>query len=240
MLYNDKVELSRSDIDLYLKELAKEYKKRSGKGIPAEIVLVGGASVLINYGFRQMTTDVDAMYEAATSIKEDINSVGDKFELPRGWLNTDFIKTESYTPDIRRFATHYKSFYQVMHVYTVKAEYLVAMKLRSGRLYKHDMSDVLGILHEHNKKGDPLTFEMIKKAVVDLYGDWNCIPEQSKDFIESMLTDEAYIEKFEEIREQEKANKNALISFEKDNPSFVNQSNVDDVMQFLIEKMKNN
>lgn len=45
---------------MYLKELAKEYKKRN-KNVPAELILVGGASVLINYGFREMTTDIDAI-----------------------------------------------------------------------------------------------------------------------------------------------------------------------------------
>lgn len=44
-----------------MKELAKEYRKLAGKSVPAEIVLVGGASILTNYGFRNMTTDMDAI-----------------------------------------------------------------------------------------------------------------------------------------------------------------------------------
>jgi hypothetical protein len=51
----------KEDLDLYLKELAKEFRKQNGKAIPAEITLIGGASILINYGFREMTYDMDAI-----------------------------------------------------------------------------------------------------------------------------------------------------------------------------------
>ena len=46
---------TKDNIDSYLKELAKEFQKRNGNRIPAEIILIGGASILINYGFREMT-----------------------------------------------------------------------------------------------------------------------------------------------------------------------------------------
>lgn len=240
MLYNDRIEFTKNDIDAYLKEVSKEYKKRSGRIIPAEIILVGGASVLINYGFRQMTTDVDAMYEAASSMRDAINSVGDKFDLPNGWLNTDFINTNSYTPELRKFATHYKTFYQVVDVYTIKAEYLIAMKLKSGRMYKNDLSDVLGILNEHKKAGNEITLAQIQKSVINLYGSWESISEQSRKFIESMLKDEKYVNQYEIIRKQELENKDALLMFEEDYPKAVNKSNVDKIMQMLVDKMPNN
>ena len=61
---------TKDNLDKYLKELAKEYRKRNGKNIPAEIILIGGASVVINYGFREMTYDMDAIINAASSIKQ--------------------------------------------------------------------------------------------------------------------------------------------------------------------------
>ena len=117
-------EFTKENIDIYLKELGKEYRRQSGKGMPAELILIGGASVLINYGFRNMTTD---------------------------------------------------------------SEYLIAMKLRSGRQYKSDLSDVLGILAEHEKEGTPLSMKQIRKAVTDLYGDWNSLPNASQVFIENVM-----------------------------------------------------
>ena len=53
-------EFTKDNIDIYLKEVAKEYRKLGGKAMPADIILIGGASILINYGFRGATTDVDA------------------------------------------------------------------------------------------------------------------------------------------------------------------------------------
>ena len=48
------IEFTRDNLDIYLKAAAKEYRKLAGKEVPAELILVGGASVLINYGFRDI------------------------------------------------------------------------------------------------------------------------------------------------------------------------------------------
>jgi len=40
-----------------MKELAREIKKLGGKATQVEIVLIGGASVLANYAFREVTHD---------------------------------------------------------------------------------------------------------------------------------------------------------------------------------------
>ena len=159
---------TKENLDNYLKELAKEFRKINGKSMPAEIVLVGGAAILTNYGFRDMTTDIDAVIHAGSAMKDAINLVGDKFNLPTGWLNADFVKTGSYSPKLNEFSVYYKTFYGVLSVRTISAEYLIAMKLRSGRKYKNDLSDVIGILAEHEKKGEPITFEKIEMAVTNL------------------------------------------------------------------------
>lgn len=117
---------TKENLSGYLKELAKEYRKRVGKSMPAEIVLVGGAAVLANYGFRNMTTDVDAVIHAASSMKDAINCVGDKYGLPNGWLNTDFMYTSSYTPKLDQFSQYYRTFSNVLTIRTVTAEHLIA------------------------------------------------------------------------------------------------------------------
>ena len=142
---------TKENLDTYLRELAKEYRKRNGRAMPAEIVLIGGAAILVNYDFREMTTDVDAVIHAASTMKDAINYVGDKFGLPNEWLNADFMRTASYTPKLNQYSSYYKTFSNVLAIRTVTAEYLIAMKLRSVRKYKHDLSDVLGILAEHEK-----------------------------------------------------------------------------------------
>lgn len=48
---------TKENLDSCLRQLAKEFRKLNGTTVPAEIVIVGGASVLLNYGFRDMTYD---------------------------------------------------------------------------------------------------------------------------------------------------------------------------------------
>ena len=99
-------EFTKENIDTYLKELAKEYRKQVGKGMPAELVLIGGASVLINYGFRNMTTDIDALIWAASAMKDAISRVGNRYDLPSSWLNADFTNTDSYSTKLPQFSVY--------------------------------------------------------------------------------------------------------------------------------------
>lgn len=141
----DEVAFNKEDMDMYLRELAKVFRKLNGKTMPAEIILIGGASVLINYGFRNSTYDIDAIIMSSSAMKQAINQVGDKFNLKNGWMNTDFMKTKSYSSKLTEHSKYYKTFSNILEVRTVTAEYMVAMKLMAGRKYKNDMSDIIGI-----------------------------------------------------------------------------------------------
>lgn len=78
------IPFTRDNLDFYLKELSKEFRKLNGSRMPAEIILIGGASVLLNYGFREMTYDMDAIIQASSSMKDAIQRVGDRMGLPYG------------------------------------------------------------------------------------------------------------------------------------------------------------
>lgn len=69
---SDVISFNKENLDVYLKELAKEFRKQNGKTMPAEIILIGGASVLANYGFRDMTYDMDAVIVASSAMKQSI------------------------------------------------------------------------------------------------------------------------------------------------------------------------
>lgn len=75
---------TKENLDTLLKELAKEFKRQNGTAVPAEIILIGGAAILAGYGFREMTTDVDAVIHASSAMKEAVNRIGDKYNLPHG------------------------------------------------------------------------------------------------------------------------------------------------------------
>ena len=231
------VPFTKANLEYYLKELAKEYKKR-GRGSPAEMILIGGASVLINYGFREMTYDIDADYDAASIMKEAINAVGDKFDLPNGWVNTDFKKTASYSPKIVQYSEYYKTFSNVLQIRTVRAEYLVAMKLVSGRRYKKDLSDIAGILYEQQKAGKPLSYEMIDRAICNLYGDWSLVSEYARDVLWKVLESKNLDELFMELSEDEASAKEALLEIDQKYPDVVKEDNLDDIIAITLAKKK--
>lgn len=228
---------NKDNLDLYLRELAKAFRKLNGKTVPAEIILIGGASVLINYGFRDMTYDMDAIIVSSSAMKQAINQVGDKLGLPNGWLNTDFMRTKSYSPKLIEHSVYYKTFSNILTVRTVTAEYMIAMKLMAGRKYKNDLSDVIGVLKHHKDTGVPITLDQIKKAVEDLYGEWSALPQASIAFIEQTISKENYGEAFEEIRSNEVTNKTVLQSFEANYPGVLKEDNLDEILRRAAQKL---
>ena len=113
LIENEKV-LKKDNLNYYLNELSKEYKKLVGRKMPAELILIGGAAVIENYGFRDMTTDVDAIFNAPSAMKDAINLVRDKYELSDDWMNDDFRKTDSYSSKLIQCSVFYKTFNQVL------------------------------------------------------------------------------------------------------------------------------
>lgn len=222
---------TKENLDGYLRELAKEFRKKNGNKMSAEIILIGGASILINYGFREMTYDMDAIIKSSGAMKEAINTVGDRLELPVGWLNTDFANTKSYTPRLVEYSKYYKTFANILQVRTVSAEYLVAMKLMAGRQYKNDLSDIVGILIEQEERKKPLSFEVIQKAIVDLYDSYDKIPEESKVFMEAVYNKEDLHDFYRQCREIEQENKDTLVGFQENYPGVLNGDNLADVLK---------
>lgn len=227
------IAVTKSNIDACLSRLAKEFRKLNGTKVPAEIILIGGAAVLVNYDFRDMTYDIDAIIRATSSMKDAINRVGDEMGLPNGWLNSDFTKTRSYSPKLLQYSEYYKTFGHVLEVRTVTGAYLVAMKLMSGRQYKNDISDVIGILQEEKERGKPLSLEQIKTAVYNLYDSWERLPLDSRVFIEKVMQTGQLEALYEQYRSTEKAAKEALVDFEKKYPGATNTDNVNDIIKSL-------
>lgn len=230
--------ITKAKLDTYLKELAKQFRKMSGKAMPAEITLIGGASILINYGFRDSTYDVDVLIHASSAMRDAIRYVTDVFDLPNGWLNEDFKYTKSYTPRLVGYSKYYRTFSNVLTVRTITGEYLVAMKLMAYRQYKHDISDIVGILREQKANGDPLTFERIDKAVKDLYEGWENMPKDTQSMIQSILADADMDTLYEAYTTEEAAAKEALITFEQQYPDTLNEDNLADILDCLLGKQE--
>lgn len=224
---------TKDNLNICLKELAKAYKKLSGRHAEAEIVLIGGAAILAGYDFREMTIDIDAIIRADSSMKTAINQVGDAMNLPNGWLNTDFMKTSSYSPKLPQYSRFYKSFGGTLNVRIISGEYLIAMKLCSFRPYKKDQSDILGVLLYHKNTGTPITIDQVKQAVLNLYGTYDLVSSEAKNFIENAIKNENLENLFFDIIKQEQASKQLLIDFEKEYQNVLTSDNLDEILHVL-------
>ena len=222
---------TKENLNTYLKELAKTFRKLNGTKMPAEIILIGGAAILANYGFREATYDIDAVIVASSAMKQAVNQVGDRLGLPNGWLNTDFKNTTSYSDKLSEVSVYYKTFSNILTVRTVTGEYLIAMKLMSGRKYKNDLSDIAGILWEHHKKGSPITADMVDSAVATLYGSWEQIPQNSKLLIDTAFAEGNYETLYRQSMENENEAKNILLDFDKTHPGELKGENIDAILE---------
>ena len=229
---------TQENLDTYLKELGKEFRKLNGTKIPAEIILIGGAAILANYGFRDMTYNIDAIILASSAMKDAINHVGDRMGLPNGWLNADFQKTTSFSNKLLDVSVYYKTFSNILVIRTVTAEYLIAMKLMSGRQYKHDLSDIVGILWEHQKNGNPILLDSIYKAIANLYGVNAVLPTISKETIINAFSDGDYEGVYKKIRANEKQAKDILIDFDKANPGELKEESINTIIELARQRQK--
>ena len=229
------ISLTRDLLNIYLKDLARIYRKLSGKTL-AEIILVGGAAILMSYNFRDMTTDVDAVILASSAMKDAIRQVSDMYSLPIDWLNGDFKNTSSYTEKLREVSVYYKTLSSVLEIRLVKAEYLIAMKLKSGRRYKFDQSDIAGILMEHKNNQTPISLNAIQNAVYKLYGNTE-LSIDSINLLNDIFVTNDYQTAYNELRKNEMESNDILIKARRDNPDLFKKEPISNILNKL-QKMQ--
>lgn len=152
--------------------------------------------------------------------------------------DTIFTKV-SYTPKILQYAKYYRTYSNIVSFLTVTGEYLLAMKMMSGRKYKYDRSDIIGILWEQEKAGDPLSLGRIQKAVDDLYGSYDVLSDEIKQFVENVLSKGNYEEMYAVVRKAEADNKANLIEYQEIKPDVINEDNVGDIIEALKRRKEN-
>ena len=227
-------EFNRENLDHYLYLVAKGYKKHNRKNAKAELVLVGGSSIVVNYGFRGQTTDIDSIILAASYIKDVIAKVADENGLEKDWLNDDFKKTSSYSDKLIKYGKHYKTFCGCLDVRTIEGECLVAMKLRSFREYKHDISDIVGIMKECEESGHTVTKEKIATIYKDLYNE--DIETEKLAVLESLLSSGSLEELYYKTVKEEAENKTILVEAQEKYRNELNRDNASDFLKRIKAK----
>ncbi len=160
--------IRRDDIDIIFDALADEYLKLNGEDI-FDVYLVGGAAIVLNFEYRASTIDIDAYFKNNQQINQAIDEVSKRLDLPKDWLNCDFMATPSYSPVIVNKAKLYKAFRKVIKVHLLEPKYLIAMKLKSSRPTGGDLDDVIKMIYELRYKNIPISYEEIINAYKELY-----------------------------------------------------------------------
>ena len=229
--------IDKIKLDNYFNELAKIYKKKA-HGYIFEFILVGGASILVNYNFRDVTNDIDAYYLPSADIKDAIKIVSEKFNIDSKWINNDFKKTKSYSNKLAEFSTFYKSYKEIISVRTIKDEYLIAMKLMSGRIYKNDISDIIGIIISNKNNGKNVTYDMIDKAIKNLYGNWDGVDKDIIKILDDILSTNNLEELYNKTISEEQNSRQSLIEFDEKYNNAINEANVKEILKLLKKKQE--
>lgn len=228
------VDFNRSNIDHYLYLIAREYKKVNKADPEAEIIIIGGAAIIMNYNFRDTTTDIDSIIRASSSMKDIINKIGDENGLATGWLNEDFKGTPSYSQKIIECSHFYKRFCNCLNVRTVADEYLLAMKVRTARDYKHDLSDIIGIIKEHQEMSRELNFQLLDEAYYKLYNEEISVEMKGK--LQAIFKYDDLEELFYNAQEEENANRKAARKAIDIYGTQVNESNINSFIDHFKDK----
>ena len=107
---------------------------------------------------------------------------------------------------------------------------IFATKLCSGRRYKHDLSDVIGILLEHRRNHNDITYDMVDKAVNDLYNGWGNFPKGIQEQFRQVVESGELFSLFDKTKSSEASTKEFLLAFEKKYPGVLKSENVNDVI----------
>lgn len=71
--------------------------------------------------------------------------------------------------------------------------------------------------------------ERIKTAVEDLYGSYDVLSEDMKQFVEKAIIDGKYEETFSRVRRAEAENKENLLEYQEQKPGTINGDNISDL-----------
>jgi hypothetical protein len=111
--------------------------------IHGELLLAGGASMCLVHEARDMTKDIDALYEPKSLINQIVKKIAIRENIQENWLN-DAVKAY-IIPD-----TPIDSFLNLgnLVINTVSPNYLLAMKMMASRYGEHDYDDIIFLLRK--------------------------------------------------------------------------------------------
>ena len=147
-------------------------------GMNGELLLTGGASMCLVHSARDMTKDIDALYEPKTTINKLVVKIAEDNNLPSDWLNDSvkgFVTDAAPREDFIVFPN--------LKITTVSADYLLAMKLMSARYGETDYADVKFLMN----KLEIQTEEAMQEIVIRYYPIGSILPK-TRYLIEELIS----------------------------------------------------
>lgn len=170
--------LTKEDITQGFETLNEELKQVD---IVGDIVVFGGAYMVLALDARPATRDVDAIFKPAKEIRDAALKVADTLGLPNDWINDGikgFMSAKS--------GEHGTKVLNLSHlkIWCPKPEYILAMKCMASRPETHDKEDILTLI-EHLKL---TSADQVFKVIVQYYPQ-KTIPVKTQYFIEEIFED---------------------------------------------------
>jgi hypothetical protein len=169
--------LSKEKIIKYLKELSDEMGKQNLKG---EILLFGGAAMVLAFNARPSTKDIDAIFRPKREIYAISKQIAETHLIPESWLNDSvkgFLTNDSFEQKL-----YFR--FENLSVYIPDPDYLLAMKCISMRIgmESSDVEDIKFLIrHLHIKKSEKII------QIIEKYYPKNQIPQKTFYAIEEIL-----------------------------------------------------
>ena len=159
--------MNKQDIEKYLELVGQEL---ATQGLAFELLLLGGAVMVIEVGNRESTQDIDTFFWPDFAAMAKAAAVVARREgLPDGWLNT---AAAGFTYNFQKLPVKklWKKF-PGLEVYTASLEYILVSKLMASRLKNHEDIKALATQLQISKQKDMLTLVREYVSVEDISED---------------------------------------------------------------------
>jgi hypothetical protein len=153
-------------------------------GVTGEVCIVGGAAMILAFGSRESTKDIDALVMAPASVRAAVARVAQARGLPANWLNDGakgFASGQSAeSKEVLRFSH--------LRVVAPSPDYILAMKCVAARagLDERDKEDAKFLIQKIGLRNASAVLEIVEK-----YYPRERIPAKTQYFVQEVC-DELY------------------------------------------------
>lgn len=178
---------STDEMKSILTELATEYDKTSGE--PLTVLIVGGSAAIFHFDFKKDTKDIDIVLTKASPIFDECKQIiSNRFSVLIDEL--DFELRENNPAHFEKIILEETSPLDIkskrLSFRVCKKKMLFGCGLHWFRRYKHHVSNILSMLIEERKKGNPLSANDLENYFEEIYAGCVSLSDEVKEFLKTL------------------------------------------------------